>query len=72
MPRGNKSDNLQISCGQSLPQCSASSNMLGHQVLKQPEAKNLSKTAQFDQKRQILSVFLALASLKIDGRASNP
>ena len=46
--------------------------VLDHQVLKQPEAKNLSKTAKFDQKQQFLSVFLDLASLKLDGRAPNP
>ena len=32
--------------------------VLDHQVLKQPEAKNLSKTAKFDQKQQFSSVFL--------------
>ena len=31
--------------------------VLDHQVLKQPEAKNLSKTAKFDQKQPFLSVF---------------
>ena len=31
--------------------------VLDHQVWKQPEAKNLSKTAKFDQKQQFLSVF---------------
>ena len=46
--------------------------MLDHQVLKQPEAKNLSKTAKFDKKQQFLSVFLDLASLKLDGQAPNP
>ena len=46
--------------------------MLDHQVLKGPEAKNLSKTAIFDQKQQFLSGFLALAPLKLDGRAPNP
>ena len=46
--------------------------VLDHQVWKQPEAKNLSKTAKFDQKQQFLSVFLDLASLKLDGRAPNP
>ena len=54
------------------PESSFRGLMLDHQVLKQPEAKNLSKTAKFDQKQQFLSVFLDLASLKLDGRASNP
>ena len=31
--------------------------VLDHQVWKQPEAKNLSKIAKFDQKQQFLSVF---------------
>ena len=46
--------------------------MPDHQVLKGPEAKNLSKTAIFDQKQQFLSGFLALAPLKLDGRVPNP
>ena len=31
--------------------------MLDHQVWKQPEAKNLSKTAKFDQKQQFWVIF---------------
>ena len=46
--------------------------MLYRQVLKQTELKNLLKTTKFDQKQQFLSVFLALASLELDGRAPNP
>ena len=38
-----------------------------HQVLKGPEAKNHSKTANFDQKQQFLRGFLALAPLNHDG-----
>ena len=37
--------------------------VLNHQVLQQPEAKNLSKTAKFDQKQHAFFVlFKALAS----------
>ena len=46
--------------------------VLDHQVLKQPEAKNLSKTAKFDQKTTIFECFFALAFFKLDGRAPNP
>ena len=53
------------------PEHSFKGLVLDHQVLKQLEAKNLSKTAKFDQKQQFLSVFLDLASLKLDGRAPN-
>ena len=54
------------------PEPSFKGLVLDHQVLKQLEAKNLSKTAKFDQKQQFLRVFLALASLELDGRAPNP
>ena len=47
-------------------------SMLNHQGLKQPKAKHLSKTAKFDEKQQSSSVFLALASLKLNGRTPNP
>ena len=47
------------------PELSCRGMVLDHQVLKQP--KNFSKTAKFDQKQKFLSVFIALASLKLDG-----
>ena len=46
--------------------------VLDHQVSKQPEVKNVSKTDKFDHKQHIFSVCLALASLKLDGRVSDP
>ena len=45
--------------------------VLDHQVLKEPEPKNCSKRAKFDQKQQFLDGFLALAPLNLDGRAPN-
>ena len=45
--------------------------VLDHHFLKEPEPKNRSKTAKFDQKQQFLGGFLALAPLKLDGRAPN-
>ena len=45
--------------------------VLDHQLLKEPETKNLSKRAKFDQKQQFWGGFLALASLNLDGRAPN-
>ena len=41
--------------------------MLDHQLLKEPEPKNSSKRAKFDQKQQILGGFLALAPLNFYG-----
>ena len=46
--------------------------VLDHQVSKQPEAKNLSKIANFNEKHQFLSVSLALTPLKLHCRALNP
>ena len=45
--------------------------VLDHQLLKEPEPKNYSKRAKFDQKQQFLGGFLALAPLNLDGRAPN-
>ena len=45
--------------------------VLDHQILKEPEPKNLSKRAKFDQKQQFLDGFLALIPLNLDGRAPN-
>ena len=45
--------------------------VLDHQLLKEPEPKNHSKRAKFDQKQQFLGGFLALAPLNLDGRAPN-
>ena len=45
--------------------------VLDHQLLKEPEPKNRSKRAKFDQKQQFLGGFLALAPLNLDGRAPN-
>ena len=41
--------------------------VLDHQLLKEPEPKNRSKRAKFDQKQQFLDGFLALAPLTLDG-----
>ena len=46
--------------------------VLDHQGLEEPELKNHPKTAVFDQIWLFLSSFLALALLKVDGRAPNP
>ena len=46
--------------------------MLNYQLLKEPEPKNHSKSAKFDQKQQFLSGFLALAHLNLNGRPPNP
>ena len=45
--------------------------VLDHQLLKEPEPKNHSKRAKFDQKQQFLGGFLVLAPLNLDGRAPN-
>ena len=45
--------------------------VLDHQLLKEPEPKNYSKRAKFDQKQQFLVGFFALAPLNLDGRAPN-
>ena len=45
--------------------------VLDHQLLEEPEPKSHSKRAKFDKKRQFLDGFLALAPLKLDGRAPN-
>ena len=45
--------------------------VLDHQLLKEPEPKNRSKRAKFDQKQQFLGGFLVLAPLNLDGRAPN-
>ena len=54
------------------PRTYISGLVLDHQVLKGSEAKDFSKIVKFDQKQHILIVFLALASLKLDGQAPNP
>ena len=41
--------------------------VLDHQGLEELEPKNRSKRAKFDQKQQLLGVFLALAPLTFDG-----
>ena len=45
--------------------------VLDHQLLKEPEPKNHSKRAKFDQKQQFLGGFFAPAPLNLDGRAPN-
>ena len=45
--------------------------VLYHQLLKEPEPKNRSKRAKFDEKQQFWGGFLALAPLNLDGRAPN-
>ena len=46
--------------------------VLHQQILKEPEQKNRSKRAKFDQKQPFWGGFLALAPLNLDGRAPNP
>ena len=46
--------------------------MADHQVLKELELKNHSKTVVFDQKWLFLRGFWLLVLLKLDGRAPNP
>ena len=45
--------------------------VLDHQLLKEPEPKNRSKRAKFNQKQQFLGDSLALAPLNLDGQAPN-
>ena len=45
--------------------------VLNHQLLKEPEPKNYSKRAKFNQNQQFLGGFLALTPLDLDGRRPN-